>query len=216
MKIKWAGQGALSMAKDEKLLHAMKKSGCEIILIGFESLDKENLAQMNKSFNYALGERDELVKRIHDAGIGIYATFVFGYSGFGKGHFYSIRENGVIIACCFITDQQANKQYKMMSYGGIYRLISKLPTKLLGYPEFPKADSIINHGVVSYLYIKDNDKRLCADFLRSAAVQTDFSLLLWGGFKTIRSAVQWISCDPLNTAADSIRYHGTEKMFRRE
>ena len=79
LKIKWAGQGTLSMAKDEKLLCAMKKSGCEIILIGFESLDKENLAQMNKSFNYALGERDELVKRIHDAGIGIYATFVFGY-----------------------------------------------------------------------------------------------------------------------------------------
>ena len=34
---------------------------------------------MNKSFNYALGERDELVKRVHDADIGIYATFVFGY-----------------------------------------------------------------------------------------------------------------------------------------
>lgn len=79
LNIKWAGQGTLSMARDEKLLHAMKKSGCEIILIGFESLNKENLQQMNKSFNYAIGERDELVKRIHDAGIGIYATFVFGY-----------------------------------------------------------------------------------------------------------------------------------------
>lgn len=77
--IKWAGQGTLSMAKNEQLLKTMKKSGCEIILIGFESLNKENLQQMNKSFNYALGERDELVKRIHDAGIGIYATFVFGY-----------------------------------------------------------------------------------------------------------------------------------------
>ena len=78
-KIKWAGQGTLSVARDEKLLKAMKKSGCEIILIGFESLDRENLRQMNKSFNDAIGERDELVKRIHDAGIGIYATFVFGY-----------------------------------------------------------------------------------------------------------------------------------------
>lgn len=77
--IKWAGQGTLSMARDEQLLRTMKKSGCEIILIGFESLNKENLQQMNKSFNYAIGERDELVKRIHDAGIGIYATFVFGY-----------------------------------------------------------------------------------------------------------------------------------------
>lgn len=79
LNIKWAGQGTLSMAKDPELLKSMKKSGCEIILIGFESLNKENLNQMNKSFNYALGERDELVKRIHDAGIGIYATFVFGY-----------------------------------------------------------------------------------------------------------------------------------------
>lgn len=79
LKIKWAGQGTLSMAKDETLLRAMKKSGCEIILIGFESLNEANLNQMNKSFNYALGERDELVKRIHDAGMGIYATFVFGY-----------------------------------------------------------------------------------------------------------------------------------------
>ncbi|MBR4201133.1 MAG: B12-binding domain-containing radical SAM protein [Oscillospiraceae bacterium] len=76
---RWAGQGTLSMAKNEKLLKAMRKSGCEVILIGFESLNKENLQQMNKSFNYALGERNELVKRIHDAGIGIYATFVFGY-----------------------------------------------------------------------------------------------------------------------------------------
>ena len=40
---------------------------------------------MNKSFNYALGERDELVKRVHDAGIGIYATFVFGYDNDDEG-----------------------------------------------------------------------------------------------------------------------------------
>ncbi len=78
-KIKWAGQGTLAMGADTDFLKRMKQSGCEIILIGFESLNKENLNQMNKSFNYALGERDELVKRIHDAGMGIYATFVFGY-----------------------------------------------------------------------------------------------------------------------------------------
>jgi len=78
-KIKWAGQGTLSIAKDPDLLRSMKKSGCELLLVGFESLDRDNLAQMNKSFNYVSGERDELVRRIHDAGIGIYATFVFGY-----------------------------------------------------------------------------------------------------------------------------------------
>lgn len=79
LKIKWAGQGTLSMARDMQLLKAMKKSGCELILVGFESLEEDNLRQMNKTINIAAGERDELVRRIHDAGIGIYATFVFGY-----------------------------------------------------------------------------------------------------------------------------------------
>lgn len=79
-QIKWAGQGTLSMARDPELLRLMKQSGCELILIGFESLERENLCQMNKPINPVdVSERDELVKRIHDAGIGIYATFVFGY-----------------------------------------------------------------------------------------------------------------------------------------
>lgn len=79
LNIKWAGQGTLSMAKDKQLLKAMKQSGCEIILVGFESLEEDNLRQMNKSVNILAKERDELVERIHDAGMGIYATFVFGY-----------------------------------------------------------------------------------------------------------------------------------------
>lgn len=103
--------------------------------------------------------------------------------GFGEKTFYSYRENGRIAACCFIGDQRATKQYKMCSYGGAYKLLSKMPTRLLGYPEFPKAGSVINHGVVSYLYVRDNDKRLCERFLRSTGAQTDFSLLIWGGFE---------------------------------
>ncbi len=79
LKIKWTSQVSLAIAKDDELLRAMKKSGCQLVLIGFESLDKENLDQMNKSWNYRLGERDEMVARIHGAGIGIYATFVFGF-----------------------------------------------------------------------------------------------------------------------------------------
>lgn len=79
LKIKWTSQVSLSVAKDNELLQAMKKSGCQVLLIGFESLDQKNLDQMNKSWNYKLGERDELVRKMHKAGIGIYATFVFGF-----------------------------------------------------------------------------------------------------------------------------------------
>jgi len=81
LKIKWAGQGTLAIAKDPELLKSMKESGCELVLIGFESLNEQNLKQMNKSWEAALGERGELVRNIHRAGIGIYATFVFGFDG---------------------------------------------------------------------------------------------------------------------------------------
>lgn len=76
--IKWAGQGTLLAGKDPALLRAMKESGCEILLIGFESLNDENLRQMGKR-HHLIKERDQLVNAIHDAGIHIYATFVFGY-----------------------------------------------------------------------------------------------------------------------------------------
>jgi radical SAM superfamily enzyme YgiQ (UPF0313 family) len=87
LKIKWTSQVSLAVAKDDELLKVMKKSGCQILLIGFESLDKKNLDQMNKSWNYKLGERDELVRKMHKAGIGIYATFVFGFDADGEEAF---------------------------------------------------------------------------------------------------------------------------------
>lgn len=77
-KIKWAGQGTLHVGKDPELLRLMKRSGCEILLIGFESLREKNLRQMHKSINLQK-DRDQLVEAIHAAGINIYATFVFGY-----------------------------------------------------------------------------------------------------------------------------------------
>jgi radical SAM superfamily enzyme YgiQ (UPF0313 family) len=79
LKTKWASQGTITMAGDRDLLKSMKKSGCEAILIGFESMDANNLKQMNKDWSTSVGQRDELVKAIHDEGISIYATFVFGF-----------------------------------------------------------------------------------------------------------------------------------------
>lgn len=105
-------------------------------------------------------------------------------TGFGKKRFYCTRgSGGEINACCFIGDQTATKFYKMCSYGGIYKAVSHLPTALLGYPAFPKAGGIIKNGIVSYLYVKDNDPSLCRKFLLSAAHEAGFPMLLWGGFE---------------------------------
>jgi radical SAM superfamily enzyme YgiQ (UPF0313 family) len=79
LKIKWTSQASLSVAQDGGLLELMKKSGCQVLLIGFESVDRRNLDQMGKSWNYTLGARDELIRKIHSKGRGIYATVVFGF-----------------------------------------------------------------------------------------------------------------------------------------
>ena len=79
LKIRWSGQGCLSMARNPELLRWMKKSGCELILIGYESLNQDNLKQMKKAWVGKAGDVDELTRRIHNAGLSIYATFVFGF-----------------------------------------------------------------------------------------------------------------------------------------
>lgn len=81
LKVLWAAQGTIELAKDPELMAAMKAAGCELILVGFESVEPASLKAMGKRWSSALGERQELVQRIHDAGIGIYATFVLGYDG---------------------------------------------------------------------------------------------------------------------------------------
>lgn len=79
LNITWAGQGTLTMAKNPELLKWMKRSGCMMMLIGFESLESENLKQMDKDWSLKLGEQKDLIRRIHEFGIGIYATFIFGF-----------------------------------------------------------------------------------------------------------------------------------------
>ncbi len=78
-KIIWTTQITLDIVKDEELLQLMKDSGCEMVLIGFESITEGNLKQMHKEWTQRLGERDELIEKIHKVGIGIYASFVFGF-----------------------------------------------------------------------------------------------------------------------------------------
>ncbi len=77
--LKWVGQGTLTMARDEKLLSLMAESGCIGMLIGFESLNADTLLLMRKKVNTVLGDYPDLVRRIHEHGISIYGTFIFGY-----------------------------------------------------------------------------------------------------------------------------------------
>jgi radical SAM superfamily enzyme YgiQ (UPF0313 family) len=78
LKIRWVGQADLTISKDKELLRLMVESGCQGVLIGFESTEAENLKSLNKSFNILPEGQTEAVKRIHNVGLRIYATFLFG------------------------------------------------------------------------------------------------------------------------------------------
>ncbi len=128
LKLRWAGQGSLHMAKDPELLKLMKKSGCSMILIGFESLSNENLAKMKKTWNTDMGNYNELIKRIHNAGIGIYATFVFGYGNdseetFEKTYRFAMRNRFLFAAFNHLVPFPGTEIYKRLEREG--RLLYK-------------------------------------------------------------------------------------------
>ena len=79
LKIVWTTQVTLDIARDDDMLRLMKESGCGMVLIGFESINADNLRQMNKGWTQRLVEQDELIQKIHKVGISIYASFVFGF-----------------------------------------------------------------------------------------------------------------------------------------
>ncbi|WP_246838270.1 B12-binding domain-containing radical SAM protein [Leptospira meyeri] len=79
LKIKWVSQAAITMTHDDEMLKLLKESGCQGVLIGFESLNPKNLEKMNKTFNGTRGGIERAVQRMNQFGIRLYATFIFGY-----------------------------------------------------------------------------------------------------------------------------------------
>ena len=77
-RLRWVCQAPITIAKDGELLRSMWEAGCHGIFIGFESLNSQNLEVMGKKQN-AVPFYEEAIKRIHDQGIGVYGSFVFGY-----------------------------------------------------------------------------------------------------------------------------------------
>lgn len=78
-KIRWVSQCDISVAYDTEALDLMKRSGCQGVLVGFESLDRNNLKTMNKGFNLMRGGPADAIQRFQRHGLRLYGTFVFGY-----------------------------------------------------------------------------------------------------------------------------------------
>lgn len=77
--LKWASQASLTSAADPGFLDEMAASGCQVVIIGLESLNAKNLQLMNKGWSKGIGELARLLDAYRQRGILVYGTFVFGY-----------------------------------------------------------------------------------------------------------------------------------------
>jgi len=79
-KVKWLSHASLNIAENDELLKMAAESGCYGLFIGFESLSQETLQNHHKTLNQVHRYRD-LIRKIHDQGIGIEGSFIFGSDG---------------------------------------------------------------------------------------------------------------------------------------
>ncbi len=77
--ISWACMASIDVADDEKLLEEMAEAGCFNILVGFESLNPDSLDETHKSHNKAGKIFPQAIRKIHNAGIQINASFIAGF-----------------------------------------------------------------------------------------------------------------------------------------
>ncbi|MGO9614608.1 MAG: B12-binding domain-containing radical SAM protein [Dissulfurispiraceae bacterium] len=84
--LKWLGQTSVNIAKDEEMLTLCRKSGCTGLLIGFETLSPDNLANVGKAFNKPQDYID-VVNKMHDHGLGVNGSFVLGFDHDDEGVF---------------------------------------------------------------------------------------------------------------------------------
>lgn len=80
LKKKWACQISLDAARDDDILKAMKRAGCFLVLIGFESLNAQSLTEMNKRANIC-ADYTEIIRQIYRHRLLVYGTFVLGCDG---------------------------------------------------------------------------------------------------------------------------------------
>lgn len=74
----WLGMTSIEVADDEATLDLMARSGCRSLFIGFESIVAESLREVHKRCN-RVETYLRNVRRIHDRGIMVNGSFVFGF-----------------------------------------------------------------------------------------------------------------------------------------
>jgi radical SAM superfamily enzyme YgiQ (UPF0313 family) len=78
LKLSWGGLVTTTIIRQPDLLDLLARSGCRGLLLGFESLSPQALAESHKAFNLRQ-DYYQVARELHQRGIGIQGCFVFGF-----------------------------------------------------------------------------------------------------------------------------------------
>ena len=77
MGFTWSAQVRADTARDREFVKLMKRSGCEIVFLGLESVNEESLIECRKK--QEVGAMSEYVKRFVNNGIRVHGMFMLGF-----------------------------------------------------------------------------------------------------------------------------------------
>jgi radical SAM superfamily enzyme YgiQ (UPF0313 family) len=78
LRLKWMASAPSDVVYDSELFDLMVRSGCEGVLIGFESFSQASLNWSGKKFNQ-VNQYKEIVRKFHTYGIVVSGCFVLGF-----------------------------------------------------------------------------------------------------------------------------------------
>ncbi|HKY31414.1 MAG TPA: hypothetical protein VJV23_02675 [Candidatus Polarisedimenticolia bacterium] len=82
----WAAELTIDIAEKPELLKLAYDSGCRDLFLGIESVSQQAIDGLDKWSNDT-SSMSEMVRRVHDAGINVMGSFVFGLDGDDDGIF---------------------------------------------------------------------------------------------------------------------------------
>lgn len=85
IRLRWVTQATTALAQKSELLALAQRSGCVGVLIGFESLSQDSLREADK--RYKAHTYKDIITKLHDHGLGVEGTFIFGFDTDDDGVF---------------------------------------------------------------------------------------------------------------------------------
>ncbi|MFH1420044.1 MAG: radical SAM protein [Planctomycetota bacterium] len=78
LKVSWASQCDILISRNDKLLAAMRRSGCQGLILGLESRKQDTLEEAGKRFVQS-DTYEHRIRKIQSFGISLWGAFIFGF-----------------------------------------------------------------------------------------------------------------------------------------